>query len=374
MRADELRTIKEEEGNLKGKRVLVRAGFNVPIKDGEIENDFRIRKTLPTIAWLKGEGAKIILISHIWGDETTSLEVVYRYLKKHMELQFAADFEDEKLANMKEGDVVLCENLRLHEGEQANDAAFAQQLAELGDVYVNDAFSVSHREHASIVGIPEHIPSFAGLRMIEEVSSLSRAFEPEHPFVFVLGGAKFSTKIPVVSKFLNEADNVYVGGALAHPYLESRGFDVGSSLVDKDDTPLGTAPEDERLVIPEDMVSVEDGRERVLSRDELSSAVNIQDVGPQTLASMCDAIQEAAMVIWNGPLGNYENGYYETTQEFARALSESGAVSIIGGGDTLAAISELDIEESFDFVSTGGGAMLSFLLQETLPGLEVLRK
>lgn len=378
MIVEDLQHLRSLEGQLEGKRVLLRTDFSVPIKNGEIENDFRIRQTLPTLAWLKKEGAKTIIISHIWGDETTSLKVVYDYLSHLIDITFCDDVlgnaTEEHLAHMQSGDVVLLENLRLHEEELHNDSAFAQTLASYGDYYVNEAFSASHREHASIVGIPEYLPSYAGFQTVEEVAFLSRVFEPEHPFVFILGGAKFDTKVPLISKFLTEADRVHVTGALAHVYLEARGCEIGTSLIGGEDIPLGTAPEDERLITPVDMVVVQDGETREIQKEEMTSEDNIQDIGRETLESIKTSIQEASLIVWNGPLGNYENGFYSSTQECAQAIADSQALSIVGGGDTLAAISDLDIEDQFDFVSTGGGAMLRFLLNETLVGLEKLKK
>lgn len=376
---DEIHTIKDlSDEELRGKVVLVRAGLNVPVTNGEIDNDFRIRRTLPTIAYLSGKGARVVIISHIWGDETTSLKVVHEYLSRHMDVTFIDDILGEDtpdiITDMGEGDVALVENLRLHDEEQANDEGFAQQIAELGDMYVNEAFSVSHREHASIVGIPQFLPGYAGLQMIEEIQSLSHAFEPDHPFIFILGGAKFATKIPLISKFLPEIDELFVTGAIANVYLEARGYEMGRSLMPKGTIEIGTAAEDERVIIPTDVVSRVDDEEIQKSVEELNESDDVRDIGPETLARIQEGIEKASFIIWNGPVGDYELGFSESTREVARMIAESDATSIVGGGDTLAALVGLEIEEKVSFASTGGGSMLEFLLNESLPGIEVLRK
>lgn len=376
---DEIRTIRElKDEELRGKVVLVRAEFNVPVTSGQIDNDFRIRRVLPTLAYLSGKGARVVVLSHIWGDETTSLRVVHEYLARHMEVAFIEDILSDAardtISELGEGSVALAENLRLYPEEQANDRDFAERIAELGDIYINEAFAVSHREHASVVGIPEFLPAYAGFQLIEEIESLSRAFEPEHPFVFILGGAKFKTKIPLISKFLPETDEIHVTGALANVYLEARGYEVGHSLMPKESIEIGTAAEDERIIIPTDVVSLVNGEGVTKSVEELNGEDNMQDIGPASLARIEESISHAALIVWNGPVGNYETGYGETTREVARMIAESDATSIVGGGDTLAALVGLEIEEKISFASTGGGAMLEFLLNETLPGIEVLRK
>lgn len=374
-----IRTIKDlSEDDVGGKVVLVRAGFNVPVTDGKIDNDFRIRRVLPTIAHLSGKGARVVIISHIWGDETTTLKVVHEYLSRHMPVTFIDDILSEEtlgiIEGLKDGGVALAENLRLHEGETSNDPDFASRIAGLADIYVNEAFPVCHREHASIVGIPALLPAYAGFQLIEEIESLSRALEPEHPFIFILGGAKFKTKIPLISKFLQEADEIYVTGALMNVYLEARGYEVGKSLMPEESIEIGTAAEDERVIVPKDILSVIGDEEVYKKVEDLNAEDSMQDIGAETLTRIKEGIDHAAFIIWNGPIGNYERGYGETTREVARMIAESDATSIVGGGDTLAALVGLEIEDDVSFASTGGGAMLEFLLNETLPGIEVLRK
>ena len=269
------------------------------------------------------------------------------------------------------GDVLLLENLRLSEEEEVNDGMFARSLAGLADIYVNEAFSVSHRRHASIVGVPEHLPSYAGFRLAEEVKHLEEALTPPAPFVFVLGGAKFETKVPLIRKFAARADTVFVGGALANDLFEAKGLETGTSLVSHADFDLSDVLERENVILPEDVIT-DDGATKAPSAVEKDEA--IMDAGPASVETLAAAVKSASFVVWNGPLGDYEHGYTDGTLGLAKAIGQSEARSVVGGGDTLAAIEELNILDQFSFVSTGGGAMLSYLAHEDLPGLKALRE
>jgi phosphoglycerate kinase len=336
-----------EAGDLKGKRALVRIDWNIPLNSGKVVNDFRIKQSLPTIEYLRKAGAKVILISHRDHPEST-LEPMYEHTKAFLpELTFIQD-----------GPLTLLENLRRNPGEMANAPEFAAELAKLGDIYVNEAFSESHRECASIVGVPKLLPSYAGLCFEREVQELSKSFYPKHPFLFILGGAKFDTKLPLLKKFVNIADDIFVGGALANNFFKEQGKDVGVSLVMEGDFGLSELMASGKIMLPEDSI-IDGGR--------------ILDVGALSLEKLKEKIAAAKLVLWNGPLGNYELGYKVSTIETAKLIAELAEESIVGGGDTLAAIQELDILGKFSFVSTGGGAMLDFLAKGTLPGIEALK-
>ncbi len=300
-----------EAGELKGKRVFVRVDWNVPMEDGVVLDTFRIEKSLPTLEYLEAQGAKIIIATHL---EEGTIEPLKQFLPQGAE---------------------LLPNLRENPGEEANSEEFAKELAEKADIYVNDAFSVSHRNHASIVGVPKLLPSFAGLHLAEEVAELSKAFHPQHPFLFILGGAKIETKMPLLEKFLNLADEIFVAGLIAKPFSE---------------TELGKHPK----------ISYPHGD------------ITALDIDRETIETLKVKIENAEFVLWNGPVGKYENNLKMGTLALAEMIANSEKTSIVGGGDTLAAIKELDLYDKFTFVSTGGGAMLDFLANGTLPGIEAL--
>lgn len=337
-----------EAGDLKDKRVLVRVDWSVPTSGGEVINDYQIIKSFPTIEYLQKAEAKITLISHAEKDED-SLASIYSYVKKFLPT----------LTFIKPSGLVLLENLRQNKGEKENSKEFAKKLASLGDIFVNEAFPVSHREHASVVGVPEFLPSFAGLQLTLEVETLSKAFYPKRPFLFILGGAKFDTKLPLLKKFIQIADYIFVGGALAHNFFKELAKDIGDSLVSDGDFGLKELLKTGKIILPDDTI-VEDKK--------------IMDAGPITMENLKSKIRSSNLVLWNGPLGSYERGYRTATLQLARLIAESGKESIIGGGDTLAAVKELDLFDKFSFVSTGGGAMLEFLATGTLPGIEALSK
>ena len=370
-----MKTLKDLE-NVSGKRALVRVDFNVPIENGVVQDNFRIVSALPTIEFLKKAGAKICLIAHCESNkegESCTLLPAFKELEKLLPCAFAKTIEEAKKL-LLENDVVLLENLRTNPGEKNNDEVFAKELAALGDFYVNEAFSVCHREHASIVSLPKFLPSYAGIQLEKEISELSKAFDPKHSFVFILGGAKFSTKLPLINKFLDKADWVCVGGALANDILVAEGKKVGKSLVAKETIDLSEIVKNPKLLTVSDSVVLNDKNEKSTKKiEEILENDTIMDAGQETIKIWEEKIRDAAFILWNGPLGNFEMGYDAGTISLAQAIADSNAESIVGGGDTLSAIKKLGIEKAFSFVSTGGGATLDFLANETLVGIEALK-
>ncbi len=367
-----------EAGNLKGKRILLRLDLNVPIIDGKIDDDFRIVQSLPTIEFLRNAGAKTIIISHLEGKGGDSLEPISIYLQNFFPLKFVSEYPsselDQALTDIGDGEIILLENLRRNPGEKDNDEGFAKTLASYGDIYVNEAFSASHRKHASIVGIPKLIPGFAGFLFKKEIENLSRAFSPAKPFLFILGGAKFDTKIPAIDKFLKLANYIFVGGALANNFFREKGFEVGRSVVSEGDFHLKELLESGKVILPVDVVVQNDIGRLVKLPDQVETTDSIWDVGPATVTQLRELVDVSRFVLWNGPLGNYEIGFRESTENLAKIIAESNVESIVGGGDTTASIKSLELEDKFTFLSTAGGAMLDFLVNETLPGVEALSK
>jgi len=337
-----------EAKDLRGKRVLVRVDWSVPTVGGKVISDYQIKKSFPTIKYLQKAGAKIVLISHAEKDKD-SLGPIYKHVKKFVP----------QLTFVEPSNLVFLENLRQNKGEKENSKKFAKELASLGDIFVNEAFPVSHRKHASIVGVPEFLPSYAGLQLILEIETLSKVFYPKRPFLFILGGAKFDTKLPLLKKFVHIADDIFVGGALANNFFKELGRDIGSSLVSDGDFGLRALLNTGKIILPEDTI-VENEK--------------IMDAGPVTMENLKSKVRGSKLVLWNGPLGAYERGYKVATLQLAKIIADSGKESIIGGGDTLAAVKELDLFDKFSFVSTGGGAMLDFLATGTLPGIEALKQ
>lgn len=369
--------------------ILVRTALNVPIENGKVINDYRLRRALPTIKFLSERGAKIILISHIGEQGTETLEPIARALGKLMPgVSFFGETIGERareaIRKLAPGKVLVLENLRRNPGEIANDRAFAKELAALADVFVEDSFDTCHRPHASIIGVPELLPSYAGLLVDEEVRELSQALTPKHSALAVIGGAKFSTKEAVLTTLLKTYDHVFVGGALANDFLKASGQEVGKSLVSEADedgikkilaNPKLVLPIDS-LVIPLTSVGATNSREqaRVANIGQIRPDEVILDHGPGTSALLSSLAQNAESILWNGPLGNYEKNFIDATDAFARAVADSNAHSIVGGGDTIASIENLGLLSRFSFVSTGGGSMLDFLVTGTLPGVEALDK
>jgi phosphoglycerate kinase len=288
---------------------------------------------------------------------------------------------------MADGDCILLENLRVNEGEKKNDKKFAKELASLADLYIDDAFAVAHRAHASIVAITEFLPSYMGFLLEDEVKHLSAAFHPKRPFLFILCGAKFETKLPLIEKFMGIADHVFVGGALANNFFKEKGMEIGQSLISAQNFDLKRFYDDpifsKKLLLPVDVVVLcKDGKKVIKKPEAVAADENIVDAGPDTVAMLGTKINAAAEILWNGPLGAYENGFKEPTLALAHLIADrtlAGAESIVGGGDTLATIADMQkpangdpTESQFTFISTGGGAMLDYLANESLPGLDAL--
>lgn len=364
--------------DLHGKRVLLRLDLNVPLENGAVRDAYRIDQSLPTIEYLRDRGARVVIIAHIGkGKPSDTLAPVAEYLNRKFPVTFLDSLmspENERVTKMmNEGDVVLIENLRHNIGEENNDAEFARYLSTLGDIYVNDAFSVSHRAHASVVGVALLLPHYAGMLMEQEIKHLSVAFHPEHPFLFILGGAKISTKMPLLKKFLNTADNVFVGGAIANNFLKVAGREIGRSVYDPDELEgLEESMKHECLIIPGDVVVQNESGAASKKVSEVTQEDMIVDIGRETIQDLEGVIGGARLIVWNGPLGYYENGFTDGTRELLGLIAGSSAMSIIGGGDTVALIDEMGAHDRFTFVSTAGGAMLDFLANETLPGIEAL--
>ncbi len=365
--------------NLRGKRVLLRLDLNVPLANGEVVDDFRIRKILPTVRFLKKAGAKIIILSHIGRGKEDSLLPVSEYMAKTLKHSFVADFQTEEgkttLLGMKNGEIVMLENLRRNDGEKGKEKnrsiPFAKSLSALGDMYVNEAFAVSHRKDASIWLLPKYLPSYFGPLFCEEVEKLSFALHKHKPFLFILGGAKFETKMPLIQKYLKIADTVFVGGALANNFFKVLGYEVGASLVDDARLSLKPILKNDKLLLPLDVVV---DKKVVKAPNEVLSGETIFDSGPKTVAMLVEHVKKAKFVLWNGPLGNYEAGYGDATLALAHSILGSKAKAVVGGGDTVAAIAKCHAVKKNTFISTGGGAMLEFLAHGTLPGILAITK
>jgi phosphoglycerate kinase len=370
-----MKSIKELT-NIKGKRVLLRVDFNVPINDGKVEDDSRVKKALPTINYLRKQGAKIVIISHIGRDPKDSLELVAKVLKHSIPVTFIPSVlgkqVDDAIDKMKNGDVIILENLRSITGEKKNDASFARGLSKHGDIYVNEAFPVSHRADASIVGIPKFLPSYAGLQMELEVKELSRALVPEHPFLVIFGGSKAETKIPLIKRYLKDADHVFVGGALVNNFYKAKGLEIGKSVVDNDAKIPKSFLNHKKLILP-DMVVVSRSRNVAIKVEDVKENNQILDIGIPSINRLAPLIHKAKLILWNGPMGWYENDYVEATDALVKLLINTKAKVIIGGGDTAVFVEKKKLAKNFTFVSSGGGATLEFLSKGTLPGIKALK-
>jgi phosphoglycerate kinase len=364
--------------NLKGVKVLLRADFNVPIKNGAVTDDFRIKAALPTIEFLRSRGARLIIASHIEvleGEKATLAPVADVLKTLGVDVTFITDHTKMGAAAraLTDGQCLLLENLRTWEGEKKNDPVFAQRLAALADIYVNDAFPVSHREHASIVGVPKLITGYAGLQVQKEIEHLSKAFKPSHPFLFILGGAKFETKMPLIEKFSGLADAMFIGGAIANDFYKAKGYEVGTSALSHGDFDVKPLLSNPKIILPIDVVN----QDHVTKAANAAAPTdNILDVGPASIQALAEKITAAKFILWNGTLGYCEVGFPEATNTLARMIADAtakGTTSIVGGGDTVAALGEIGLEDAFSFVSTAGGAMLDFLAKGTLPGIEALK-
>ncbi len=382
--------------DLSGKRVFVRVDFNVPLDDaGNVTDDTRIRAVLPTLEYLRAQGGMIILASHMGRPDGTvipelRLDPVAKRLSELLNVPVrklddcVGSEVNEAVNQMKPGDVVLLENVRFHPEEKKNDPEFAQELASLADYYVNDAFGSAHRAHASVVGIANLLPAAAGFLMERELDILGKALEnPKRPFVVILGGKKVSDKIGVIKNMLNKVDTLLIGGGMAYTFLKAKGHEVGDSIVDDDNLEFAgqMLAEAERrgiqMVLPVDVVVAEeisaDVEVRVVDCSAIPEGWQGLDVGPETAKIFADQVSQAGLVIWNGPLGVFEvEPFSQGTRTVAEALAQSAAESIIGGGDTAAAVTQMGLAGEMTHVSTGGGASLKFLEGTVLPGIAVL--
>ncbi len=388
---------KFQNANLKGKRVLLRVDFNVPMKNGKVSEDTRIVQTLPTIKYLLKQNAKLIVCSHLGRPEgkvvesmrmKAAAEHMGKLLKKPVKImKDCTGPEVEKAAMaLKPGQILFLENLRFHIGEEKNDAAFAKQLAGLAEVFVSDSFATAHRAHASTAGVTKYIPSYAGFLMqheVEELTALTR--KPSKPLTIIIGGAKIDTKIGIMENFLGKANNFLVGGGLANTFLAAQGFNVGKSLYEANklevaqDTLLAAEQLHVNFMLPEDVIVADEIKEDAQTVDipaeDVIGEMKILDIGTKTIKKFADVIKQSKTVIWNGPLGLSEmKPFSRGTAVVAQTLVwAKGVKSILGGGDTIEAVKRLGFkEEHFTFVSTGGGAMLEFLEGKKLPGVEVL--
>ena len=378
-----------------GKRVLVRVDFNVPLENGTVSDDTRIRAALPTIQYLIDHKAKTILCSHLGRpkgkpDPAYSLSPVGVRLSQLLkrEVRTAPDCVGPAVQNlvstMQPGDVLLLENLRFHREEEANEAGFVQALASLADVYVDDAFGSAHRAHASTAGVAKHLPAVAGFLMERELNFLGRALtNPTRPFVAILGGAKVSDKIAVIENLLGKVDRLLIGGGMANTFLRAQGKEVGQSLVENDKLEVARdllQKGASKLVLPVDVVIADQFDAHALHStvavDAVLSSWRILDIGPKTVERFKEHLHGARTVVWNGPMGVFEmTPFAAGTFAIARALAElSGATTIVGGGDSAAAVEQAGVAERITHISTGGGASLEFLEGRELPGVAVLQE
>jgi phosphoglycerate kinase len=356
-----MRNIKQIK-NLKNKKVLVRVDFNVPVKNGRVLDDFRIKKALPTIDFLIKKGVKVILITHLGKDGGESLKPIIKHFFK--------------VSKCPKSRVSFFDNIRKFKGETENNPVFAKKLSKLGDIYVNEAFSVSHRAHASVVGLPKYLPSYAGFQLEKEIKNLSVVFKKsKHPFLFIIGGAKFSTKLPLIRKYLKLADHVFIGGALANDFLKAKGFETGKSLT-SDSKGIKKILKNRKLVLPEDVI-VGFGNKLINKKvNEVKKDEIILDIGSKTVKNLAFLIKKSKLILWNGPLGKYESKGAKGTEKILKLVAKAKAQSIIGGGDLVSVLSELEprtykLKDNL-FISTGGGATLDFLVNGTLPGIKAL--
>jgi len=383
------KTLKQVD--LKKKRALLRVDLNVPLGENmkvDENEKWRIEAIIPTLKYLIKQKAKIILISHLGRpkgrkNKKLSLKPIVNELKKILKKKIIFSEEiigwkvEKKIERMKFGNILMLENIRFLSGEEKNSPELAKDLAKLGDIFINEAFANSHRQHASMVGIPEHLPSFVGFLFEEEIKELDKILKkPKHPLIAIIGGAKISTKIKVINKFLRIADNVLIAGAVANTIFAAQRFFMAKSITEKKAFPeiKKINLKNPKLFLPNDLVAFAKGTIRHHEIDEIEKGEKVLDIGPKTIYSFSDLIEKAKMIVWNGPLGLVEQKPFDKSSKIiTEAITESKAYSIVGGGDTVAFIKKIGKEKVFNHLSTAGGAMLDYLANETLPGIEALK-
>ena len=384
------KTVKDID--LKGKRVLMRVDFNVPMQDGKVTDDKRIKASLPTIKYVLDQGASVILMSHLGRpkggpDPEFSLRAAAEVLASHLGIpvKMAPDTvgpEVEAMAKeLKPGEVLMLENTRFHKGEEKNDLDLAKQMAALGDVYVNDAFGSAHRAHSSTEGVAQFLPAVSGFLMEQELEYLGRAVaNPEHPYIAILGGAKISDKILVVETLLTQADKLIIGGGMANTFLAAKGLNMQDSLIEKEAVETAKSileKSGDKLILPVDAVIADkfdaQANTQVVEVYKIPTGWRMMDVGPKTLDLYKQALNGAKLIVWNGPVGVFEMPKFaEGTFALARLLADSGATTVIGGGDSASAVKKAGVAKQMTHVSTGGGASLEFLEGKELPGVAAL--
>ena len=380
---------------VKGKRVLCRVDFNVPMQNGTVTDDTRIEAALPTITYLIENGAKVILATHLGrpkGEvvEDLRLDPVAKRLselleKKVMKTNTVIGEEvDQAIATMQAGDVLLLENVRFEIGEEKNDPDLVKAFATMADLYINDAFGTSHRAHASTAGVADHLPAAAGLLMEKEIDVLGKALaNPERPFTAIIGGSKVKDKINVIDNFLDIVDNLLIGGGLACTFLKAKGYEIGNSLLEEDKIDLAkefmkkAEEKGVKFYIQTDAVVAdafkEDANNKIVAANEIPEGWMCLDIGPKTQATYRDVILNSKLVVWNGPMGVFEmEAFSGGTKEVAQALADTEGYTVIGGGDSAAAVEQFGLAEKMDHVSTGGGASLEFMEGKDLPGISAL--
>ena len=389
------KTVKDIE--LKGKRALVRCDFNVPMKDGAITDDTRIRAALPTIEYLRNSGAKIITMSHMGrpkgeADMQYTLAPVAKRLGELLGCdvtfvtspQVVDDAVVKAAEGLSEGQAMLLENTRFRKEETKNEEAFSKQLAALGDVFVNDAFGTAHRAHCSTAGVADYLPAVSGFLIEKEVEYLGSAVDdPKRPLIAIMGGAKVGDKIKLIENLLNKVDTLLIGGGMAYTFLKAKGYEIGTSILDEESIDLAdklmkdAESKGVNMLIPVDVVCASefsnDADKKTVSADSIPADMMGMDIGPETVKLFAGEVAKAATVIWNGPMGVFEMPNFAVgTEEVAKALAASSAVTVIGGGDSAAAVKQFGLEDKMTHVSTGGGASMEFLEGKELPGIAVL--
>jgi len=390
-----MRKLSVKDLDLKGKRVLMRVDFNVPLKEKRVTDDTRIKAALPTINFVLDKGASLVLMSHLGrpkGKVVEDLrmdpvakrleELLGREVKKLDEC--VGETVKREVEKMRPGDIILLENTRFYKEEKANEENFAKKLASFGDIFVNDAFGTAHRAHASTVGVTKFLPAAAGLLMEKELKILNRILtQPDSPFIALLGGAKVSDKIGVIANLLDKCESILIGGGMAYTFLKAKKIPVGNSLIEEERIEETKNIMERALekgcsiYLPVDHIiasEVKEGVEtKIVGEDEIPPGFRALDIGPETIKLFGETIRKARTIFWNGPMGVFEiRDFAKGTEEIARILASSGATTIVGGGDTIAALERVGLKDKMSYISTGGGASLKFLEGEKLPGVEAL--